>query len=239
MSKVLYRVDRMSANRAGTNRPSIRILSDSKGRLLWEMGDPTRLPLVVDEDRWKGYVFWLTYAGPVGELTSVEIRRDHDAAPLGAHLLQRTPLGALDRFARRWVEDWRDEYMALNPGTPVDWLDAVSDTDPARDNDLLLAELCREYLKVCGEPDWRATLAHKFPWSLSSIPTVVSRARKRGFLTKVPHGRAGGQLTAKARRLLADAEPVKADRRDWEVFMFGKSGLQQAEIDALLDKEQP
>jgi hypothetical protein len=229
MSTVLYGVDVPNASGAVTNARSIRVLVDSDDRPLWEMGDPTRIPLAIDREPWTGFTFWLTYAGVTGELTSIEIRREHDAKRLGAHLLQRVPLGALDRFARCWVEDWRDEWVALNPGAPVGWLDAVADTDPARDNDPLLAKLCRRYLEVCGEPGWRGTLSHEFPWAESSIQTVISRARKRGFLTKVAQGRAGGQLTPTARRLLADSRP-KPDRGEVETFLFGEPGVTRAEI---------
>ena len=186
------------------------MLQDAEGRLQWEMPngptEPTRVSLVADDDRWHGYIFRLSYAG--GEITDLEITRNGDAAPLSAQLLQRVPLGALDRAARRCVEDflevWErpEELQVLYPD-PLDWLDAVADTNPGRENDKRLAELCKRYLDLRGESDWRETLGVEFGYQSTSVQTIIGRARKRRFLTKVPRGQNGGQLTPKALRLLA------------------------------------
>lgn len=181
-------------------------------------GQPSSVPLIVRDERWDGYVFWLSYID--AELTGVEIRREHEAATLTAQALQRVPLGALDRVARRCVDDFLSEWYRLGnePSPVLESMDAAADTSGERDNDKLLAELCARYLELNGEPGWRATLAHEFPYSLSSIQTVIARARRRRFLTSVPRGKSGGRLTPKALRLLPRPTPDPAEVKQ---FLFG------------------
>lgn len=205
------------------------------------LSEPMRFPLTVDDDpQWMGYTFWLSYIGD--ELVALDVRRDRSAELLSAHALQRVPIGALHRAAQQCVRDFLEAWDGANPEQmqalfpdPLEWVDALADP-PTRENDVKLAELCRRYLELDGEPGWRSTLAVQFDKAESSIPTMIARARRRRFLTRVPHGQYGGQLTPKALRLLtAGARP---DRKEWETFMFGKAGLTQAEIDALTKEKQ-
>jgi hypothetical protein len=150
----------------------------------------------------------MSYVG--GELVGLHVHRVADAAPLGSHLLQRVPLGALDRAGREHVqaflEAWEsgrpERALALFPD-PADWLDAVADRKTGREDDERLARLCKRYLELGAKSGWRAILAREFGYDSSSIQTIIGRARRRRFLTKVPRGRYGGQLTPKALRLLA------------------------------------
>ncbi len=47
--------------------------------------EPTWFDLVIETERWSGYTFRLTYIS--GALTTLEVRRGTEAAPLSAHLL--------------------------------------------------------------------------------------------------------------------------------------------------------
>jgi hypothetical protein len=173
------------------------------------------LDLVVDEPKWNGYTFRLSYSPRSHELTGLEIQRESEAAPLGAQHLQRVPLGTLDRVARRHVSDflafWDEaipasahvgDVQSLYPSV-MDWLDPVADGRAASDDDVRLAQLCRRYIKLDAESGWRETLAHEFNYEPSGIQTIIARARARRFLTPVPRGQYGGQLMPKALRLLA------------------------------------
>jgi hypothetical protein len=195
----------------------VRVLRDAEGNLQWDLptrpSDPTWVALEVDEDRWRGFVFRLTYVR--GKLTKLEITCDGTPAELTAELLQRVPLGALNRAARRCVQDFIEvwdrpedlqDLQRIYPD-PLDWIDPVA--DPARESDKKLAELCQRYLELVKSPDrdekklWRETLGKDFDYAPGSVQTIISRARKRRFLTEVRRGQSGGELTPKARRLLA------------------------------------
>jgi hypothetical protein len=209
----------MKSNEPGTTDVSIRVVKDPHGeRTRITPPDDQEFPtliasLVIDGDqRWRGYVFTLAYVG--SELTRMEIEREGDTPLLGARILQQVPLGALDRAARRHVEIGIERLLAdppriLGPDLSqivADWLDPVADPNPAGENDVRLAALCRRYLELDSESGWRETLADEFNYSPSAIPTIVARARKRRFLTKVARGQYGGQLTPKALRLLMAPE---------------------------------
>jgi hypothetical protein len=217
MSIVLYGVDMASTRRVSKN-PSIQVLRNADGLLLWELpsgqGAPMRFPLVIESSQWTGYTFWLSYIGD--ELVGLDVRRDRDAELLSAQALQRVPLGALhqaaQRCAREFLEAW-DEATPRQALTsfydPLEWVDALADP-PIRENDTQLAKLCQRYLELNGEPGWRLTLSVEFAKAESSIPTMISRARRRRFLTRVPRGQYGGQLTPKALQLLAPKERRQA-----------------------------
>jgi hypothetical protein len=213
------------SNEPPNSDTSIRVLSGPDGALLWEMpsspSEPTRVPLVIDGDQWRGYVFLLSYVG--AELTGLEIKRDTAAEPLGRVALQQVPLGSLDRAARqcvgRFLEEWdrvtgdttaQMAYLRVAYPDTTDWLDAVADPNTAREDDALLARLCKRYLQLGGESGWRMTLADEFNYAESSIQTIIGRARRRRFLTPVARGQFGGQLTPKALRLLAPTKQQSA-----------------------------
>ncbi len=177
--------------------------------------------MVIQQKRWSGYTFWLTYLG--SELTAFEVRREPDAAPLTARALTEVTLGTLDAVARECVDDFLEELSRLNPALllgpypdPLDWLDSTADASTGRGDDKKLAKLCARYVELGGKPRWRETLAREFDYKASSVQTIIGRARRRRFLTPAPRrGQYGGQLTPKALRLLAPAE----QREAWDRLM--------------------
>lgn len=178
-------------------------------------GDLTWVELEVKQPKWAGYSFKLSYRA--GELAGLEILRSDEADRLAAHLLQRVPLGTLDRAARRHVDGFLTEWSkARNFYTDAeDWLDAVADPDENHDDDFDLARLCQRYLELNGDSGWRETLAAEFHYSTSAVQTIIGRARKRRFLTQVPRGQYGGQLTPKSLRILGLLDRPKAPTA-WE-----------------------
>lgn len=221
----------------GTTDLSIRVLRDKAGRPQWNIGgrdSPTRIMLEAVGPAWAGYCFDLGYLG--SSLASINVMRcdDRPEVPaLSARLLQRVPLGQLDRFAQQWMREFFELWNDANPPTaahaifpdPLDWLDLRSDPDAGSVQDVKLARLAQRYLETLDKPTWRRILANEFGYSESSVQTMIARARKRRLLTPVTRGQSGGQLTPKARRLLAPAKAPSAwDRATPE--------QQQARIDA-------
>lgn len=201
-----------------TRGASIRVVRDESDAPQWEIGDdsrPTRVLLLIDEPRWSGFTFSLAYNGR--DLAEVTVLRDETAEPLTAALFQRVPLGSLDRAARECVSSFLAAWDEANPSTaaalfpdPLDWLDEVADGETDRESDERLAKLCRRYLELGAQKDWRQTLADEFHYSLPSVQTIIGRARKRRFLTPVARGQHGGQLTPKALQLLAPPQTKTA-----------------------------
>lgn len=201
----------MVQNRPGTTSPSIRVVEADGGGLSWafSLDGPTWVDLESTDPVWTGYTFRLTYAGATGELQDLHISRTATAASLTARLLQRVPLGDLERTARQCVSDFLETWESLNPPTdarpgPRMYLGAVVEPDSADEAKLqTLAQLSRAYVRLNGAPGWRKALADEFHYSESSIPSKLTQARRFGLLTSLGRGRPGGQLTPKAWDLLA------------------------------------
>lgn len=72
------------------------------------------------------------------------------------------------------------------------------------------AELAAEYIAACEEGSRRpvADIAERQGRSLEAVRQDLYRARKKGLLTRQTAGRAGGQLTPRAKALLR-AQPTK------------------------------
>ena len=88
--------------------------------------------------RWSWAVRWLRRGRPGFE---------RSIGPLTAHrvLLQRVPLGTLDRAARRHVDGFLTEWSKARIfyTDTEDWLDAVADPDENHEDDFDLARLCQ------------------------------------------------------------------------------------------------
>lgn len=97
-----------------------------------------------------------------------------------------TLLGRLARDARRVAEDLETERPRQRSDAERRW-----------------AEIAQLYVRALVEPDPVRAVAAALPGETpQSIRNVLYKARKRGLLTPVGQGRAGGELTDKARRLL-------------------------------------
>ncbi len=85
---------------------------------------------------------------------------------------------------------------------------------PKGRTDAELAKLAADYLKACesGSRSPVADVARVRGMTDMALRTVLYRARKRGLLTKQTTGRAGGQLTPRARVLLRHGSKRRVTR---------------------------
>jgi hypothetical protein len=213
--------------------------------------NPPAALITIDSGEWRGYTFVLILYGL--ELAHFEVRRDDpDAKPLNRSRLQAVPLGLLERELRKKVDSVYEQHRVDNPDAPPlfpaeDWPDPAERLRANRD-DVKLARLAQRYVETLGQPKQAAQLAvwsredpERGRYKASSIPKLIKRARERRLLTPTSKGQAGGQLTPRARALLAeppsareriDAVLDQARRREeWE------SALEAGIIE--IDKEQP
>jgi hypothetical protein len=91
-------------------------------------------------------------------------------------------------------------------GRPLDW------------TDLELAKLARRYVELCKDDRRRfpvvEVLAEREHLSIGRVRDLLTLARKRRVLTPSPRGKAGGELTIRARVMLTpDDKPRKRQRR--------------------------
>jgi hypothetical protein len=200
----MARKSRPPGSKSLTKSRSIRVLDWSR--------EPTWAELAIDGDeRWTGYTFRLSFSAD-GALSGLEAKRGDDAAPLSTHLLQRVPLGALERTFTRWLdeldEEWTKGLPPVSRSVVREWREQLAAGRPERGDasarDTQLAALARCYVETLGEPGQTKALAEIFSYAQSSIATLVREARLRGLLTPTRKGRPSGQLTAKARALLGD-----------------------------------
>lgn len=100
-------------------------------------------------------------------------------------------------------EEWRELHRAV-------WLDRALKTVPrypgrrGRD-DAFYASVAAAYVTELDRGSRRpvADVAERLGWPPGTVTQIIHEARRRrGLLTASPEGRAGGQLTAKARKLL-------------------------------------
>lgn len=115
--------------------------------------------------------------------------------------MRELPLGALISEARRIAT--KSAVATANPHiTLADFL-ARSDGGFGS-SDEALAALALEYVSLieAGVRTPSKSLVERFGGSASSWTNRVAQARKRGFLTAVDRGEAGGALTPKARAVL-------------------------------------
>jgi hypothetical protein len=170
------------------------------------------IDLTIPGEEWSGYIFRLDF-GSLGDLTAVEIRRSGKAQALSAHRLQRVPLGALERAARRHIRSVLNPFLEhLGPGSPTRQRiqEIVRAGRPIQQGDgerqLRLALLALRYVETLGTPTQAETLANEFSYEVSSIPKLIAAARNEyHFLTPTSKGRPGGEVTPRAYSLLIDA----------------------------------
>jgi|GEM_PF-5942542 len=121
-----------------------------------------------------------------------------DAEGIGSQAVRDLPLGVLLSEARRLATR---EARALER-TVVD-LESVLEARGGRlgADDLALAVVASAYARLVAEGDRSParTLADRHGGSPGTWTNRVTAARRRGFLTAVPAGAAGGRLTDEAR----------------------------------------
>jgi transposase len=222
----------------------------------WGWSEPTSSdPLWIElrHNKWPGYLFRLTFVK--GQLLGVEVRRESDEArPLTAHLLQRVPLGALEREALRHVDAFVTEWLrGHGDARHIDrdleqWYDDFDEgsrprTGAKTERDVRLARLAKRYVETLGDPMQTEIIASEFSYSDSSVAAMVREARTRHLLTPTPQkGRPGGRLTPKALAWLGEVPPATLTAWERATTEEKASAVEQesrfAELDAALTEKQ-
>lgn len=218
---------------------------------------PLWVDLQLPVEEWAGFTFRLSFSD-LGSLNGLDVRRSDDASDLTAHLLQRVPLGALERAARRHIRTELDPFIEhLHADSPARarLLSVIAAGRPnrrdRRESAARLAALAVRYVETLGEPDQMAVLAREFSYEASSIPKLVARARnEHHFLTATTRGRPGGSVTSAAYALLASlaierrlatsspaereaaALSIAASKDAWARFERGEISHEQWELEA-------
>ncbi len=154
---------------------------------------------------WTGYVFRILFR--LGELSTLTIARDDTAIPLGAGLLQRVPLGAIERCARDWVTETAEIARRDDPALGATFARPVEvESGLSMSRQLRLAEVAKAYVDTISDRNQRASLAVKCHASQDHVPNLVREARDAGLLlpARPGHGRRVGYLSNKARELLGE-----------------------------------
>lgn len=118
-----------------------------------------------------------------------------------ARLMRQFPLGFVYERVRQQLREQGPSFLSS------DWRAAGSSRQGRRaDGDESYALLAAQYVELlsAGDDHPVLTLAERLHLTDSSVRARLNRARKRGLLTASQPGRAGGDLTAKARSLLAE-----------------------------------
>lgn len=132
----------------------------------------------------------------------VTLRLLDTQASISSSDVRELPLGSMLAEARR--------LATKNAAADMPRLQARLDTVLASNNgvfgssDTALATLALEYVTLIesGDRSPSKSLAARFGGSPGTWTNRVAQARRRGFLTKVDRGEAGGALTAEARAVL-------------------------------------
>jgi hypothetical protein len=132
--------------------------------------------------------------------------RSIDAAPEGgisSKVLRDLGVGVLEDARSIFEEDDSSliflERFGFDPSASVDVISRRSNRTP----DLVLAKVAQVYSEASNAP--RQAVARRLSYSEPQASDLIRKARDRGFLTGGgQRGRAGGTVTDKACRLLAD-----------------------------------
>lgn len=127
---------------------------------------------------------------------------------ISARRLQRVPVGAMQRAVRAAVtlahdpeED--DDGSETIRRLALDFLDRQRPTSSGR-GDAQYAAVAAMYVELLDAGDSRpvTVLADRMHFGEKTIRNYLFKARERGLLTSVGPGKAGGQLTDKAKEIL-------------------------------------
>jgi hypothetical protein len=123
---------------------------------------------------------------------------------LSYRLLRRLKVGALEAAARRQMTEVPKIAVAL----PKSWaVDAARRPGSRGRDDVHYAEVAAAYVAAfkAGSDRPVVDVADSLYVAPKTVSNKLFRARERGLLTSPPRGRAGGELTGKAKALLRDA----------------------------------
>jgi hypothetical protein len=171
--------------------------------------DPLWVDLAINSDRWSGYTFRVSFDA-AGATTGLDIRRTNAAADLTAVLLQRIPLGAIERAARRHVRQTFEPIIGgLGPESHARRrLEGILLQErPKRRDDasraVMMARLAVRYVETLGRHDQLDVLGAEFGYGMTTMPKLIAKARNEyHYLTPTVRGRAGGQVTPEAYSVL-------------------------------------
>jgi hypothetical protein len=158
---------------------------------------------------------------PGGGVTVKELRRL--VLEIGEH--RRQALSEVSRWVRKEMRrekplgaPFRPEGLFARHGVTQAFVDQTRGEVSAfathlqpkrmRRDDRFYAEVAAAYAEAVAAGNNRAidTIADALGRSRNTVKDVIREARARGLLTETTHGRAGGRLTAKAKKLLRRRE---------------------------------
>lgn len=147
---------------------------------------------------------------------------------ISTRALHRIPLRTVERFGLAYLRHWAAENrtpaylesISLEVGKPQEGIAAELEPmtqalekatrlveAPGGSRERHLAGLAARYVILCGETGSPTkALATERIMSAATVRDQLARARDKGLLTKPGSGRAGGELTPKAKALLAADE---------------------------------
>lgn len=147
-------------------------------------------------------------------ITRLDVRADEGVT---SRSLRELPLATIGRDARGWAAGqlamsaaW-EAGVSMSPDLAQEVVQQVQSfrkrPGRAKRGDRYYASAAAEYVElVATSATPLKALAERNRYSSSQTRNILSEARRRGFLTQAPAGRAGGELTPLARELLqADA----------------------------------
>lgn len=146
--------------------------------------------------------------GPEVPVRDREVAADGDGLTVRA--LRSLPLGDMQDKARDLVAAQSKEWIDSGVQMLVEWAGTLTDDFDERPRpgragrpDRSYAVLAQRYATLGGSNRVQQ-LAGETNYSPSRVAGLIHEARRRGLLTAGPPGRAGGELTEKARRLLTE-----------------------------------
>ncbi|MGD0313173.1 MAG: hypothetical protein ABSC90_12005 [Acidimicrobiales bacterium] len=123
--------------------------------------------------------------------------------PLSTSVVRMIRLSVLERRAKDWLAIRREVGLAIE----TDESEFLQNRRPGKvgRSDAFYARIAYRYLELvrAGSSPTKALAAERHI-SQSSARDLVHEARVRGLMTSMGRGQAGGQLTAKARKLLEE-----------------------------------
>lgn len=168
---------------------------------------------------------WLVHVDVVtgGGLARLDISRKKGAAGLiTKRMLKQLPIREIEERARAAARElwgfWDDDDVPRELQTRAKQLvkefDQSPRPGPTGRGDEFYAHVAATYVAHLDSHRPIEQTADKLSLSTARIRNLVYEARRRGLLTKVTRGRAGGELTDKAKELLGAAQtPLKKGTR--------------------------